>query len=40
VEDIFFITNQDEQPVKDPKQLECLRHTLMQRIQNGSQAPD
>jgi [protein-PII] uridylyltransferase len=32
VEDIFFITNRDDQPITDPEQIECLYHNLLQRI--------
>jgi [protein-PII] uridylyltransferase len=32
VEDIFFITNWDDQPVADPEQLECLRSNLLRRL--------
>jgi len=32
VEDIFFITNWDDQPITDPAQLECLRDHLLRRL--------
>ncbi len=35
VEDIFFLTDQDEAPLSDPQRLSCLRETLNQRIEQG-----
>lgn len=33
VEDVFYITNRDNEPVRDTAQQQCLRDNLMQRLQ-------
>ncbi|MEE8429300.1 MAG: [protein-PII] uridylyltransferase [Gammaproteobacteria bacterium] len=32
VEDVFYVTDKDNQPLRDPKQMDCLRDTLMQNL--------
>ena len=32
VEDIFFITDRDNQPLQDDQQMQCLKQAVMQRL--------
>ena len=36
-EDVFFITNRENQPLDDPALQECLRNTLSERIAENKQ---
>jgi len=38
VEDIFFISNQDDQPISDTRQLDCLRDDILQRTAESTKA--
>lgn len=40
VEDVFFITNQDDQPITDHKQLDCLRDDILERTEDKTKPVD